>query len=350
MDQDTIELDGAHGEGGGQILRTALALAMHTGRPLRLVNIRARRPKPGLMRQHLACVRAAQAVSGATVAGDELGSQTLHFAPGPVRAGDYRFAIGSAGSCTLVLQTVLPVLLGADGPSTVHLSGGTHNPMAPTFHFLARCFVPLVRRCGGGLDLNLRRHGFYPAGGGEIEVSITPPAHGLVPFDLVDRGEALSTTGEVLTPGLPRGIAGRELRALGELLDWPPERLLVAPARHDEGPGNALFATLAFEAVTEVFTAFGERGRSSEQVAAGLAAEVRAYLATDAAAGPHLADQLALPLALAVAAAGQPARYTVSEVTEHTRTNCAVIGRFLPVEFDIAAEPRRHLVTVRRVA
>ena len=336
-----IELDGAHGEGGGQILRTALALSMCTGTPLRIDRIRAKRPKPGLMRQHLTCVLAAQEVCGATVVGAELGAQTLEFRPGRVHAGDYRFAVGTAGSCTLVLQTVLPPLMLADGPSRLHLSGGTHNPMAPPFHFLQRSFAPMVRRTGAQLDLMLRRHGFFPAGGGEIEAVITPADGGLRPFDLLERGALLEAFGEALAPALPRGVPGRELEALGRLTGWDVQQLRVVSARQNEGPGNALMLTLAHELVTEVFVAFGERGLSAEDVARQAFAEMRAYQASAGAAGPHLADQLALPLALAVAGSGQPAAYTCTELTEHSRTNFAVIERFLDVRFDTRLEVSR---------
>ncbi len=164
-----IEIDGSVGEGGGQILRTSLALSMCTGTPFTLERIRARRPKPGLMRQHLTCVNAAAEVCGAEVQGAELNSQALRFVPGRVRAGTYRFNVGTAGSCTLVLQTVWPALMLADTSSQITLGGGTHNPMAPPFHFLERSLAPLMRKLGADVELRLRRLGFYPAGGGEID-------------------------------------------------------------------------------------------------------------------------------------------------------------------------------------
>ncbi|WP_343639808.1 RNA 3'-terminal phosphate cyclase [Roseateles sp.] len=336
-----IELDGSHGEGGGQILRTALALSMCTGMPLRIERIRARRPKPGLMRQHLTCVLAAQEVCGATVVGAELGSQALEFRPGRVHAGDYRFAVGTAGSCTLVLQTVLPPLMLADAPSRLHLSGGTHNPMAPPFHFLQRSFAPLIRRAGAGLDLTLRRHGFFPAGGGEIEALITPAEGGLRPFDLLERGAPLDAFAEVIAPALPRGVAERELEALARLTGWDASQLRTLPARQNEGPGNALMITLAHEHLTEVFVAFGERGLAAEDVARMAFAELRSYQSSAGAAGEHLADQLALPLALAVAGSGRPAAFTCTELTEHSRTNFSVIERFLDVRFDSRLEVSR---------
>jgi RNA 3'-terminal phosphate cyclase (ATP) len=326
-----VELDGSVGEGGGQILRTALSLSMCTGVPLRIERIRAKRPKPGLMRQHLSCVQAAQAISGAAVSGAELGSQSLAFCPGEVRAGHYRFAVGTAGSCTLVLQTVLPALMQAEGISRVELSGGTHNPMAPPFHFIDRSFIPLLRRMGVGVDASLRRHGFYPAGGGEIDVAICPPADGLRAFDLLERGEPRDLYAESLIPALPRRVAMLELQALADAFGWGPEQLRVPAVRQNEGPGNALMVTLAHAHVTEVFTSFGEKSLSAEHVAARVIAEVRAYQGACAAVGPHLADQLALPLALAVHRQGTSAAYTCSEMTEHARTNLAVIQEFLSV-------------------
>ncbi len=341
-----IELDGSQGEGGGQVLRTSLALSVATGQPVAIQKIRAGRAKPGLMRQHLACVNAAAQISGAQVDGAELGSQSLRFVPGPARAGDYRFAIASAGSCMLVLQTVLPPLLLAGAPSHLHLSGGTHNPMAPPFHFLERAFAPLVRRLGADLQLVLRRCGFYPAGGGEVEAVIVPAADGLRPFDLMSRGALLSGHAECLAPGLARHVAVRELETLGKAMGWSGEQLRTGSARQNEGPGNALLATLAYEHVTEVFTAFGEKSLSAEQVAHGLVKELREFHKSQAAVGPHLADQLALLQGLAAWQSGHGGAFTCSEVTEHTRTNCAVIERFLPVRYAIMQAPDAATVTV----
>jgi len=343
-----IELDGSVGEGGGQILRTGLALAMCTGQPLRIHSIRAKRSKPGLMRQHLSCVQAAQTVSGATVSGAELGSSSLQFEPGAVRAGDYRFAVGTAGSCTLVLQTVLPALMRAATPSRIELSGGTHNPMAPPFHFIERCFAPLLKRMGVGLALTLRRHGFYPAGGGEAVATITPAEHGLQPFDLLHRGALREAYAECLVPGLSRGVATRELSALGAAMGWSHDQLRTPAVRQDEGPGNALMATLAYEQVTELVTAFGEKSRSAENVAAAVVAELRAFQTSPAAVGPHLSDQLALPLALAVHDSGRTAAYSFTELTEHARTNFQVIEAFLPVRCETQGAGDAWHVTISR--
>jgi RNA 3'-terminal phosphate cyclase (ATP) len=341
-----IEIDGSVGEGGGQILRTSLALSMCTGQPFTLARIRARRPKPGLMRQHLTCVQAAAAICGAEVQGAELGSGTLVFNPGPVKAGDYAFSVGTAGSCTLVLQTVWPALMLAEQPSRLRLSGGTHNPMAPPFHFLQRCYAPLLQRLGASSELSLRRLGFYPAGGGEIDATLHPAADSLQAFDLLERGEAVESYAECLAPALPAAVVRRELDALARALGWSAEQLRVPVVRQNEGPGNALMATLAHGHVCEVFTQFGEKGVSSEQVAQALAAEVRAYAMSKAALGPHLADQWALPLALAVWRRPRSAAYTCTELTEHARTNFDMIERFLPVVFRTEASDEAWRVSV----
>lgn len=342
-----IEIDGSAGEGGGQILRTALALSMCTGRPFTLNAIRAGRTKPGLMRQHLTCVQAAAAICGAEVRGAALNSQSLTFVPGQVRAGDYQFSVGTAGSCTLVLQTVWPALMLADAPSRLKLGGGTHNPMAPPFHFLARSYAPLMRRLGADAELTLRRLGFYPAGGGVIDATIHPTSAGLQPFDLTRRGARVEGYAECLAPALPRAVAWRELKQLGSDLGWGIEQLREVSTRQHEGPGNALHVTLVYEHLAEVFTEFGEKGVSSEQVARDLVRQVRAYQISDAALGPHLADQWALPLALAVWQRQQPACYTCTELTPHARTNFTVIERFLPVRFEVEGVGKGWRVMVR---
>lgn len=326
-----IKIDGSVGEGGGQILRTSLALSMCTGQPFTLTQIRAGRAKPGLMRQHLSCVNAAAAVCGAQVQGAELNSQSLSFTPGLLRAGDYVFNVGTAGSCTLVLQTVWPALMLADTPSRLKLGGGTHNPMAPPFHFLERSYAPLLHQLGAKADLELRRLGFYPAGGGEIAATIWPAKHSLQPFDLNDRGAKRQSFAESFAPALPRSVARRELAQLGTSLGWTDSQLRIATCRQNEGPGNALLATLAYDNVSEVFTGFGQKGVSAEQVAKGVAREVRAYQVSDAALGPHLTDQWVLPLALAVWQRQRRASYTATTLTAHATTNFQTIQQFLPV-------------------
>lgn len=339
---DMIELDGSQGEGGGQILRTALSLSMITGTPFRIERIRAGRGKPGLLRQHLTAVNAAAAICGAHVEGAVLASQALSFAPGPIRGGEYRFAIGSAGSCTLVLQTVLPALWFADAPSMVWVSGGTHNGAAPPADFLARVWLPLLARMGLAMELEVLRHGFYPAGGGELRVSVAPTA-GLQPLDLLDRGELQAVRATAIVAGVAAEVAKRELAVLAEVLTPAlgefEQNLRGLPSR--EGPGNALLLELAYAGLTELFTAFGEKGVAAELVATRLAQEVLAYHASTAAVGEYLADQLVLPLALA----GRGS-FTVSHVSQHLQTNIAVIEKFLPVAFTLTAGAGAHTIAV----
>lgn len=338
-----IHLDASQGEGGGQVLRTSLALSMVTGQPILLDKIRARRPKPGLMRQHLTCVAAAQAISGAQVEGATLGSPTLRFTPGPVRGGEHQFSVGTAGSVMLVLQTVWPALLLADAPTRLTLQGGTHNPMAPSFHFVERAYAPLVRRLGSAAELRLRRCGFYPGGGGEVEVELHPAgAEGLQPFDLTERGTLLDQQPECLIPGLKRSIAERELEVLREQLGWAFDHTAIPVTRQNEGPGNALLATLRHAHVTEVFCSLGEKSRSAESVAKDVARQVKHYLGSTAALGTYLADQWVLPLALAVWRSGRAARYTCTDVSLHAATNFRTIEQFLPVRIETHALPEEQ--------
>ncbi|MEV8470269.1 RNA 3'-terminal phosphate cyclase [Ralstonia sp. UNC404CL21Col] len=327
---DCIELDGAQGEGGGQILRTALTLSMLTGTPFRIENIRAKRSKPGLLRQHLTAVQAAVQISGATVEGAEAGSQTLRFAPGAIRGGDYRFAIGTAGSCTLVLQTILPALWFADAPSTVSVSGGTHNRAAPPVDFLIRAWLPLVARMGVTQTLALKRHGFYPAGGGEVVATVTPCTGVLTPLHLTERGAQRALRAEGIVAGVRGSVARRELDTLTRLV--PGVEGTVRDLGNAEGPGNALVLDIEHEHVTEVFTGFGERGVTAETIGKEVAGAAQRYLQSSAAVDEYLADQLVLPMALAGAGA-----FTVVTASSHLLTNIGVIEKFLPVE--VAVRP-----------
>lgn len=335
-----IELDGARGEGGGQILRSALTLSMITGQPFRIANIRANRPKPGLMRQHLAAVQAAAQICGADIGGLALGAQTLEFVPGQVQGGDYKFAIGSAGSCTLVLQTVLPALLLADQPSELRIHGGTHNPMAPPSDFLQRAYGRVLARMGAQVEIELTRYGFFPAGGGELVARIAP-CRELQRIDLVERGERVDGYAQSVIAGVPLGVARRELDCIGKGMGWEESKLLVRGLSNDQGPGNVLMATLEHEHVTEVFTAFGEKSVRAEAVARQVLQEMRRYVASGAAVGEHLADQLLLPFALAGGG-----RFTTDTVSQHALTNAEVIGRFLPIRISFGSEAGAHLCVV----
>lgn len=335
-----LTIDGSQGEGGGQIVRSSLAMSMVTGTPVRLENIRAGRRKPGLMRQHLTAVRAAAHICGAELAGDELGASRLSFAPGPVVPGTHRFSVGTAGSATLVLQTVLPALLTADAPSEITVEGGTHNAFAPPFDFIKRVYLPLINRMGPAVEPEMTRPGFYPAGGGQIVARITP-CHKLRPLHLTKRGEPQSRRARALSAKLPAHVAQRELKKIRQLLRWNDDELEAVDLKHAVGPGNAVLLELAYENVTELFTGFGKRGRPAEDVAREAVEPCRAYLAHDAVAGEYLTDQLLLPLALAGGGS-----FTSAGLSLHATTHIDLIHRFLDVEIEVRESTGVHLVKV----
>lgn len=326
-----ISIDGSRGEGGGQILRTSLGLAALSGRAVRLYNIRAGRQKPGLMRQHLTAVQAAARVSCAQVAGAELRSQEVVLRPQVVQAGHYTFKISTAGSATLVLQTVLPALLAADGPSVITLEGGTHNEKAPPFDFLARSFLPVLRRMGARIEARLERHGFYPAGGGRMVVEIEPGP--LQPIELFARGAIVARRARALVAHLARHIAERELKTVQAQLNWRGDELFVEEITDSPGPGNVLFLEVEAEHVTAVFSGFGRKRRRAEQVAADTVAEARRWLTHGAPVDEHLADQLMLPLALAGGGG-----FLTGPASQHAITQVETLRRFLDVPLHFAPD------------
>jgi RNA 3'-terminal phosphate cyclase (ATP) len=327
-----ITIDGSQGEGGGQILRTSLALSLVTGQPFRMERIRAKRQKPGLLKQHLTAVEAAKTVGCAEADGASLSSQTLEFRPGPVTPGNYRFAVGTAGSATLVLQTVLPALLTASSHSTLTLEGGTHNPMAPPFDFLAKCFIPLIHRMGPSVELELRRHGFFPAGGGQFHARIEPSKK-LSRLDLPERGSIRNRQAQILVSKLPEHVGQRELTVIRDELKWRADECGVEVIQRPVGPGNAVVLAIEAEHLTEVFTGFGERGRPAEDVARSTVRAAQTWLESNVPVDEHLADQLLIPLALAGGGS-----FRTTKPSLHTTTNAEVIQRFLSVSIRIEQE------------
>lgn len=323
-----IRIDGAQGEGGGQMLRTSLSLSLITGQPFQIENIRAGRKKPGLLRQHLAAVLAAAEIGQAEVDGAQLGSESLLFRPKTIKPGNYRFVIGTAGSGTLVFQTVLPALMLASGPSTIIIEGGTHNKAAPPFDFLDRTFLPFVRRMGPRVDLSLERFGFYPAGGGCFRAEITP-CRKLTPLSLGARGAVVQKRVTAVVANLPAQIAKREVNTAIHMLSAPVDSRLVE-TKESAGPGNVVMVEIESNEVTEIFTAFGEIGITAENVAREAVREARDYLVSDSVAGEHLTDQLLLPFALAGAGS-----FTASKCNQHATTNIEIVKRFLPVCFEV---------------
>ncbi|MCF8500842.1 MAG: RNA 3'-terminal phosphate cyclase [Rhodospirillum sp.] len=316
-----IEINGAEGEGGGQVLRTACALSLITGEPFHITQIRGKRAKPGLLRQHLTAVEAARTIGAAQCEGLAMRSSELTFRPGPISAGDYHFSIGTAGSTGLVLQTVLMPLLLADGPSRLVLEGGTHNLSAPPFEFIDRCFLPIVNRMGPRVEARLVRHGFYPGGGGRIEVDITPAP--LSPIDCLDRGVLTAVSGTALWTGLPPDVVEREILAAREVLGWPEEAFVERRLSDAGGPGTALLLEATFEQGREIVTGFGQIGVPAQLLAKTAAERMGRFLGSRAFAGPHLQDQLLLPFALAGGGS-----FTTVKPSQHTRTAAMIISLF----------------------
>ena len=338
-----LTIDGSLGEGGGQILRSSLALSMVTRTPFRIENIRANRDPPGLARQHLTAVTSAAQVCAASVDGAALRSRELTFRPNRVAPGDYTFDVGSAGSTTLVLQTVLPPLLTAAAPSTLTLVGGTHNPFAPPLDFLEHAFLPLINRMGPRVEIALERPGFAPRGGGRL-IATVRPAPGLSPIRLDERGPVRRRRAKAVVTAIPRHVAERELAVVRDRLAWTPEECEVVELPEAYGPGNIITLEIASDAITEVFTGVGTRGVRAEAVAATAAESAKRYLAANVPVGDCLADQLLLPLALA----GGGSYRTLAQ-TRHSATNIEVIRKFLDVTVETReAGPDTTTIEVRR--
>ncbi len=352
--QKALIIDGSYGEGGGQVLRTALTLATFTGRPTRIEHIRAGRKKPGLRPQHLTAVRAAATVCGARVEGDALGSQTLAFTPNhPARPGKYTFDVteatqgGSAGSVGLVLQTVLlPLALagtdyGRAAGSHLMLKGGTHVPWAPSASYLEHVFLPQIARMGVNVQVILRRWGFYPAGGGEIECNVMGREGSLHPISITERGQLQRVWGMAVVMNLPAHIPQRMANRARNVLAEAGLQAQIEPRRlRGAGPGAGMFLFAAYttppgdDVTTVGFTAYGRKGLPAERVVEAACEELLAHHRSGAPVDPHLADQLVLPAALAEG----KSQVSTSKVTQHLLTNVWVVREFLARDIDIEGE------------
>ena len=335
--EDMIEIDGSQGEGGGQILRTSLTLGAVTGRPVRIRNIRAGREKPGLKRQHLTCVRAVAEICGAQVSDVEVGSGELEFVPGAIRGGDYHFDVGTAGSVTLVAQTILPVLLKADAPSTVTITGGTHVPFAPIWEFFAETYLPELRRLGARVEAELDAYGFYPAAGGVVKLKVWPfdEADMVKGYSLTDLGEYRGGKVVGVVSVIPDSIAKAEVEIVGtQLRNLGLER----ETRRVEslGPGNYCYVQLDYERGAVVFSSVGTYSKSRKAVANEVVQAVKDFVKSGKACEKHLADQLLVPADIFIGGGWDPgneccyADWTldVQKETLHYMTNRDVIAEF----------------------
>ncbi|YCM42343.1 RNA 3'-terminal phosphate cyclase [Verrucomicrobiaceae bacterium 227] len=330
-------------DGGGQILRSALTLSMITGQPFRLTKIRGARPKPGLARQHLTCVKAAAQICNGAVDGAEIGSTEIIFHPGKVTGGDYQFAIGTAGSTTLLAQTLLPALWQAGKNSSLTLQGGTHNPMAPPMNFLERVYLRALKKMGVSIHSELTRFGFVPAGGGKITFTLDG-GQKIQPLELLERGGEISRHIHCLCAHITGPVAEKETTALLKALNWPEDTVEVEHTENSDSSGNVLAAEIKYAHVTERASSFGEMRKPSSQVANDVARMIKNYLKSETVVGRNLADQLLLPMALA----GGGAILTPAP-SNHVTTNIAVIESFLPVKFQIDAQEKGNtLITLRR--
>ncbi|MHC4633005.1 MAG: RNA 3'-terminal phosphate cyclase [Planctomycetota bacterium] len=340
---ETVLIDGSTGEGGGQILRTSLALSCITGKSLHIENIRAARRNPGLARQHLSCVQAACRICDGQCHGAALGSGVLDFQPGLVKSGDFYFDIGSAGSASLVIQTVLPALFLAGKPSTVTVTGGTHNPLAPPYDFLCETFLPAIAMAGYRGNCKLIKHGFFPAGGGRITFDIQlrqKKTHQTI--NLCEPGKELQIHARIYTAQLAAHIAQRQQKLLhqSKLEFQNVEHIEVTDS---DGPGNCVMIRVCNDSRTTVFTAFGMRGKPSRKVISEVVSLAKDFLASGVAVDRFLADQLLIYMAVSKAGC-----YTTNELSSHLVTNMEIIKKFLDVNFHVEQRAQVYRVSCHR--
>jgi RNA 3'-terminal phosphate cyclase (ATP) len=341
---NVIEIDGSHGEGGGQILRTSLALSALTGTPVRIRRIRSSRKAPGLKPQHLISAKAAAQICGGRLVGAQPNSTELCFHPGEVQAGRHAFDVGTAGSTSLVLQTLLPPLAFAGSPSRILVNGGTHVAWSPPADYLRDVFLPTVATMGLRAKFHIRRSGFYPIGGGEIEAIVEPSPAPLKPLRIKERGRLKSLRVISTVARLPLSIAERQLnRATNRLAEQGLKPQGEPGTVESPGKGSFCFIRADFENVRAGFSALGELGKRAERVADEAVEEFIGYWNDPGALDRHLADQVVLYMALAKG----ESIVTLSEVTEHLKTNIWVIEQFLPIKFALEVDPSGRGGTLR---
>jgi len=331
-----IEIDGSYGEGGGQILRTSLALSAILRKPFTIHHIRSKRKNPGLQAQHLEAVAALARISEAETEGVMFGSQKITFLPKKLLAGDYQFEVRTAGSVTLLLQAIFLPLCLAQGTSRLTLVGGTHVPWSPPFHYFSQVLLPMLKSMGVSADPMIEKWGFYPKGGGEIRLKINP-VHELKPISLIDRGSLKKIRGLSAVSNLPRHVADRQkervLKRIQRELKIDPEITIQYDAPSN-GQGSFLFLSAEYEKTVAGFSSLGARGKPAEKVADEAVDDLKDYIESEGCIDSHLADQLIPSMALAK---GNPS-FTTTRITEHLLTNLWVVKHFLEVKVQRSGE------------
>ena len=341
-----ILLDGSSGEGGGQILRSALSLSAITGRSFRLEKIRAGRKRPGLMRQHLTCVRATASICGARTSALELGCGALSFWPGEISDSYEVFPIGTAGSTSLLLQTVLPILVHGESESEVVFEGGTHVAFAPCFDYVHEVYLPQLRRMGAEVEIALQRHGFFPAGAGRVSLAVGATG-GFEPYHGPESKEGeIELSARVLsTPHIAPSVAEREFEAVRAAFGISADNCSSEIVHDAACAGNVLVLRANGGNATTLCCSLGERGKPARHVAGNAIKAMRRYLGSQAPVDEYLADQLLLPLALAGGGG-----FTATRLTPHFHSNVEVIEAFLPVKICSEEVDRyAHRVTIGTV-
>lgn len=350
---DPVVLDGSEGEGGGQILRTALSLSLVTRRPFVMQRIRARRKPPGIRPQHLACIRGAEAISASKSEAADVGAAKIRFEPGEAKSGEYLLEVGTAGSTPLLLQCLFyPLALAGGG--TLILRGGTHLPHSPSYHYLAAVWVPLLARYGLGLELHLKQAGFYPKGGGELRAVIGPRQDAPGTVDLPSRGTLYDVVVTSFVSGVPYGVAERQANAaeaaLREKGIYCESEKLPLPSRLSKG--TAVFIRATFERSVAGFTALGAKGKPAEEVGREAAKQLADFMESGGAIDEHLGDQILVPAALLAAGKlGAPGvtRFRAAAITPHLTTNAAVLEKFLGESIHIEIDKAKGSVIVAPV-
>lgn len=344
-------VDGARGEGGGQILRYAVSTCALLGEELRVYNIRAKRSPPGLRPQHITAIRAVAEVCGGSVEGLQIGSSSIIFKPTRPRGGRYFFDTGTAGSAPLVLQSLLPVLCFADGPCEVELRGGTNNPMAPPIDYIVEVLLPALKRMGVEAEITLVRRGFYPRGQGVVRVR-TKPVYRIRPL-VAAEADADRIEVHAYSCNLPDHIVRRMSSTAENLLRKAGygEILVKTEALGKNDPRNALDPGTGILIVARLsnglsmgFDALGERGVPAEEVARRAAEEALSQLSTRASVDKHLADQLIIWMALAEG----ESRIRASTLTSHTATGIDVVGGLTGASFTVSEMGPRGVEIVCR--